>query len=302
MLKEYLDVEIYNAIIKNFNFNDINEIRMRLNQKIIIAIKNKKYFLKDENNDFIIINKFILDNFIKKISENSLYAFNDNIKNGFITLKNGVRVGLCGTVVSRGEEIITIKDFQAVNIRIPHEIKNCSLPAYNFLVEDRVRNTLIISAPGCGKTTFLKDFIYQLNEQNVPLNIMIVDERCEIYTNQNQETFQDMGAFCDVYTNCSKSFALRNGIRSMSPDVIFTDEIDLNNDFESIVEAMNCGVNIVATIHAKDIKELRRKKGFDEVLVNKLFSRFVVLTNEQGPGTLSQIYDERLNCIYCKTT
>ena len=87
----------------------------------------------------------------------------------------------------------------------------------------------------------------------------------------------------------------------MNPDVIITDEIDLEKDLTSIIEAMNCGVNVVASIHAKDIKQLRQKKGFDEVLNNKLFSRFVVLTNEEGPGTLSHIYDEKLNCLYCKT-
>ena len=127
---------------------------------------------------------------------------------------------------------------------------------------------------------------------------LIADERNEICSFQKQ----DIGAFCDVYTNCSKSYAFKNGIRSMSPDVIFTDEIDLDKDFESLIEAINCGVNVVATIHARDIKELRRKKGFEDVLVNKFFSRFVVLTNDQGPGTLSSIYDEKLNCIYCKTT
>lgn len=86
----------------------------------------------------------------------------------------------------------------------------------------------------------------------------------------------------------------------MSPDVIMTDEIDLDKDLNSLLEAMNCGVNVVATIHAKDLNQLKRKSGFDEILNNKIFSRFVVLTKDEGPGTLSQIYDEKLNCIYCK--
>ena len=300
MLKDYLDRDVYNLIIKNFSFNDITEIRLRVNERIIIVIKNKKYFLKDESNEFVVINRFMLDNFIKKISENSLYAFNDNIINGYITLEKGIRVGLCGTVVMDENKVVTIKDFQSVNIRIPHTIKNCSVPAYDFLVDDKVKNTLIVSAPGCGKTTFLRDFIFQLNEKSMPLNILIADERNEICSVSNGETNQYLGGFCDIYTNCSKSFAFKNGIRSMSPDVIVTDEIDLDRDLNSLIEAMNCGVNVVATIHARDLKQLKQKKGFDEIIDNKIFSRFVVLTNDEGPGTLSQIYDEKLNCLYCK--
>jgi len=301
MLKEYLDREIYNLITKNFSFNDITEIRMRNNEKIVLVIKNKKFYLKNEDNEFVVINKRILDNFIRNISENSIYAFNDNIINGYITLNHGIRVGLCGTVVMSEGHVVTIKDFQSVNIRIPHTIRNCSLPAYDFLVDDGVKNTLIISSPGCGKTTFLRDFLFQLFQHNLPINILVADERNEICSASNGEISQYVGGFCDIYTNCTKNFAFKNGIRSMSPDVIVTDEIDLNRDLDCLIEAINCGVNVVATIHAKNIKQLKQKSGFDEIINNRFFSRYVVLTNDEGPGTLSEIYDEKLNCIYCKT-
>lgn len=301
MLKDYLDREIYNLITKNFSFNDITEIRMRINEKLIIVIKSKKYYLKNEQNEFVVINRLILDNFIKRISENSIYAFNESIINGYITLPKGIRVGLSGTVVNDGNRIVTIKDFQSVNIRIPHMIRNCSAPAYEFLVDDEIKNTLIVSAPGCGKTTFLRDFIVQLYQHNVSKNILIADERNEICSVVNGCLELSLGGFCDVYTNCKKSFAFKNGIRSMAPDVIITDEIDLSRDMNCILEAINCGVNVVATIHAKDLNQLKKKAGFDEILNQKFFSRYVVLSNDEGPGTLSAIYDERLNCIYCKT-
>ena len=301
MLKDYLDRDLYNLIIKNFSFNDITELRMRVNEKLIVVIKNKKFYLKDNNNEYFTVSRTILDNFIRRISENSIYAFNDNIINGYITLPSGIRVGLCGTVVMQDNKVVTIKDFQSVNIRIPHTIRNCSIPAYEYIVDGEIKNTLILSSPGAGKTTFLKDLIYQLNIKNQSKNILIADERNEICSVVNGETNQYLGGFCDIYTNCSKKFAFNNGIRSMSPDVIVTDEIDLEKDLDYIIEAINCGVNVVATIHAKNIKQLKQKKGFDEVLNNKIFSRFVVLTNDEGPGTLSNIYDEKLNCIYCRT-
>ena len=269
MLKEYLDVETYTAIVKSFNFNDITEIRMRLNQKLIVVIKTKKYYIKNETDEFIVATKQMLENFIRKISENSIYAYNDNIINGFITLKNGVRVGLSGTVVYEDGKPTTIKDFQ--------------------------------SAPGSGKTTFLRDFIMQLSRRKISKNVLVVDERNEICSLCHGEHSFDLGGFCDVFTNCTKEFGFKNGIRSMSPDVIITDELDLSNDLNIIKQAVNCGVNIVATIHAKNIMQLRQKEEFEDVLRKKYFSRFVILNNDNGPGTLSEIYDEKLNCIYCKT-
>lgn len=300
MLKDFLDRDIYNLIIKNFSFNDITEIRMRVNQNIIIAVKNKKYYLKNDNNEFVKVNKISIENFIRRASENSLYVYNDNVINGFLTLANGIRIGISGYVVVENGKITTIKDFQAINIRIPHIIRNCSLPAYDFLVNDEIQNTLIVSAPGSGKTTFIRDFVYQLYQHNISKNILVIDERNEICSAVNGEPKIDLGGFCDIYTNCSKSYAFKNGIRSMSPDVIITDELDLENDLDCILEAINCGVNVVATIHAKNINQLKMKKGFDRILDEKFFNRFVVLSNSEGPGTLTNIYDEKLNCIYCR--
>ena len=145
MLKDYLDFETYNLIIKNFNFNDITEIRMRVNQRLIICIKNKKFFLFNEKKEYVIVSKLMIENFIKRACENSLYAYNQNICEGYITLPGGIRVGLCGEVVSEDIKIKTVKNFQAINIRIPHIIKNCSLLAFEYLFNTEINNTLIIS-------------------------------------------------------------------------------------------------------------------------------------------------------------
>ncbi len=300
MLKDYLDREVYSLIIKSFSFRDITEIRMRVNQNLIIVVKNKKYYLKNENQEFIKVDRLMLDNFIKRASESSIYAFNDSIINGYITLPKGIRVGLSGYVVRDKDTISTIKEFQAVNIRIPHMIKNCSLVAYDYIYSGEVKNTLIISSPGSGKTTFLRDIVYQLANHNISQNILIADERNEICSIIEGNPSLDIGGFSDIYTNCSKEFAFKNGIRSMAPDVIITDEIDLDKDLISIVDAINSGVKVIATIHSRDILELKKKRFFDNLIDNKIFDRFIVLTNDEGPGTMTNIYDEKLNCIYCR--
>lgn len=300
MLKDYLDVETYAMLAKSFDFNSITEIRMRLNQKLIVCIKSKKYYLKNDKQQYVIVTNEMLQNFIRRISENSLYAYNESLIQGYITLPKGVRVGICGSYVFDQDKLVTIKDFQAVNIRIPHQIKNCSLNAYLFLVDGgEIKSTLIISPPGAGKTTFLRDFVYQLGQHNISKNILIVDERNEICSCVDGKPELDLGGFCDVIANCNKRLAFKNGIRSMAPDVIVTDELDLENDLESVKLALNCGVKVVATIHAKDVNELRRKAGFEKLLEEKYFSRFVVLGFENGPGSLQTIYNEKLNCLYC---
>ena len=282
MLKDYLQRDIYNLIIKSFSFNDITEIRMRVNQRIIIVIKNKKYYLKNNDGEYVVSSSEMIDNFIRRASENSLYAFNESIINGYLSIKGGIRIGISGYVVYDNDKVITIKDFQSVNIRIPHIIKNCSLPAFDFLVGEEVFNTLIISPPGAGKTTFLRDFIYQLGSHNISKNVLIVDERNEICSVIGSEANINLGGFCDIYSNSTKAYAFTNGIRAMRPDVIVTDEIDLNKDLEAIKEAINCGVRVVATIHAQDIKQLRRKRGFDYILDNKMFERFIILSDTEG--------------------
>lgn len=301
MLKDYLDAETYNLITKFFSFNDITEIRMRVNQRIIVCVKNKKYYLKNAEQEFVVVDKITMENFIRRICENSVYAHNESIKNGYITLAKGVRVGICGSCVFDNGKLITIKDFQAVNIRIPHQIKNCSLNAYEFLVNgDEIESTLILSPPAAGKTTFLRDFIYQLSEHNISKNVLIVDERNEICSCVDGEPGLSVGGFCDIISNCDKHTAFKNGIRSMAPDVIVTDELDLEKDLEIIKEAINSGVKVVATIHAKNMAELRRKANFEQVLNDQYFARFVVLSSDEGPGTLNAVLNEKLNYLYCR--
>ena len=140
MLKDYLDRDIYNLITKSFSFSDITEIRMRVNENLIVVVKNKKYYLKDEAGEFVKVNSNMIENFVRRASENSIYAFNDNIVNGFITLPKGIRVGLCGNIVTDGDKIVTVKEFQSVNIRIPHVIRNCSLAAFVLLRAVDVKN------------------------------------------------------------------------------------------------------------------------------------------------------------------
>jgi stage III sporulation protein AA len=296
MLRNILP-EYINELFKNINFNHINEIRFRVGSPIIV-MGDRRYYLSnqgltlDERQAIKVYSKLI-EEILQIISHDSLYAINDQLVRGYISI-DGIRIGVAGELVVVNNVVKTIKNISSLNIRIPHFVKNCSLGIFNYLVNSKLYNTLIISPPGAGKTTFLRDFIYQINNnKNRELNVLVVDERSEI-TTISEYRFEDV----DVYKNCSKSYAFDNGIRSMKPDVIVTDEINIDNDLQAIENAITSGVKVVATIHASSILDLKNKKSFQNILDKKLFDRYVVLGFSNGVGTIEGVYNELFRCIY----
>lgn len=186
-------------------------------------------------------------------------------------------------------------------IRIPHKIKNCSLSAYkHILKENKLYNTLVISPPGAGKTTFLRDFIYQLSIRNICLNVLVLDERGELAAvNERGKSILESN-FTDVLSFISKSAGFLYGIRSLNPDLIICDEIGEKEDADALRYASNCGVAVMASIHAESIDELKNKEDFKEIISEKIFERYVVLSKRNGPGTYENIYDENFNSVYFK--
>ncbi len=303
MLNNILPPHIYSCF-KNIAINKITEIRIRAQEKIVVhTMDGCKYLSADgvtENAERAMEAKQSDITFVlKKISNNSLYTINDQLINGYVSVSGGVRIGVAGEIVSTNGHIKTIKNITSLNIRIPHEIKNCSLSTYLHLVKDsRVLNTLILSPPGAGKTTFLRDFAHQIAKREKGKNILVVDERGEISGMSDGIKQLSIGNV-DVYSNCKKSYAFENGIRSMKPDVIVTDELNLGSDLLAVETAITSGVGVVATMHASSINDLRNKKAFNELIAKKLFDRFVLLSCNFGPGTIEGVYNENLSCIYC---
>ena len=304
MLESYLPTNIVNALNRYKDLIELNEIRLRVNKPIIVSVKAKKYYLGNHGfcnkEDAIICDYATIQSIVYKFAENSVYSVNDYIKNGYITLKGGIRVGLAGEVVSENGQVTTIKNFQGLNIRIPHLIEGCSEIALDYILKEGFNNTLVLSPPGSGKTTFLRDIILQLSKRNYSYNVLVCDERNEILSTNNGEADFNLGGFADVYSNCSKEFAFKQGIRSMNPDIIVCDEIDIDKDLQTVIDATNCGVKVLCTIHCDNINQLKQKKNFDFIFQNKIFDRFIFLSNQEGPGTLTSIYDGKLQCVYCR--
>ncbi len=290
--------------VKNINLSQLAEIRLRIGAPIMVNVSGENKFLtpngaEDSDENAIICKNSTLDYVLQVASNQSLYTINDQLIQGYITVKGGIRIGVAGEVVTVNGNINTIKNITSLNIRIPHEIKNCSLNSYLYLTKNNLPfSTLILSPAGAGKTTFIRDLAYQLSKRNKKINILIVDERSEI-TGISEGLMNLNAGNVDVICNSKKKFAFENGIRSLKPDVIITDELNLSGDLVAIENAISSGVRVIATIHASSIHDLKNKHGFTELLSKKLFERFVVLSLNNGAGTMEGVYNDNLSCIYC---
>lgn len=296
MLDSILPEKIISAL-KTLSYANLQEIRLRVNKPITVCYCSKFYFLgssgivNNKNNAIFVTSTEIAD-IVHRASNYSIYTINDNLKQGYITIGGGERIGIIGQVVSENGRIITIKNFSSLNIRIPHEIKGISDELMDYLIEDNeFLNTLILSSPAVGKTTLIRDIVRNLSSKFAK-NVLVVDERNEISASFNAESTMDLGDFSDVITFSSKEFAFTNGIRSMSPDIIATDEIGSGCDYDAILRASSCGVKILATIHAKDIDELIKKPDFMVLKKLKTFKRYVVLKLTKGVRVIDKVYDE----------
>lgn len=283
-------------------FQDTEEIRIRLNRNILIK-NHKNQYVVTENGTISSINSLKnsykptledMNQTIETMSEYSIYAFEQELKNGFITLKGGFRVGIAGKVILENDIVKTVKNISSINIRIPREVKGCAKKVINSF-EDDIMSTLIISPPNCGKTTILRDMVRTVSNKGV--NVGIVDERSEIAGSYMGNLELDVGANTDVLDRCPKAWGMIMLLRSMSPSVIAVDEIGSFEDLASIEKICTSGVKVFCTIHSSDIAEVINRHELKYLFENKVFKRFVVLTREDGLCKIASIYNEKFQEI-----
>ncbi len=275
--------------IKNIPINHLQEIRLRKNLPVKIKFDNKSFYLCDNGQTLLKSKSIICDEqdisfVISNVCEHSIYAHNENIINGFLTTLDGCRIGVAGECVADNNKIITLKNFTSLNIRIPHSVEGCSDLVFNKIYSNGIYNTLIISPPFYGKTTIIKDLCKKIND-TYDYSILLVDERGE-FAKVNGENI-------DVIKYASKDYAFNCAIRSMSPDIIFADELSSKEDWLSVKKVVDSGVKIVATCHGKTILDVIKNSNF----VSGVFNRYVILKSLGTPGKVESIYDEEFNKV-----
>lgn len=300
-------IKIFSKEIRNIlmnlavDFSHVQEIRLRVYAPLLILYHNKEFYisktgqLTGEDKEAYIVSREELRETMEYISNYSLYAFEEELKQGFITIQGGHRVGIAGKTVVDDTGIRTMKFISFLNIRLSHQIKGCADPVIPFVYQDRdVFHTLIISPPRCGKTTLLRDMIRQISNgyaDEPGITVGVVDERSEIGSCFQGIPQNELGIRTDILDCCPKAKGMLMLIRTMSPRVIAVDEIGSREDLEAIEYVMNCGCKLIATVHGSSIDDIRQKPVLKKLVKDQIFERYVILNNIGRIGNISQIYD-----------
>lgn len=284
-------------ICYNINENTIEEIRIRVDRPVILKYPEGK----EDILDHVVTQNEIL-NILQSLCNNSIYSYQSQICDGYITLQGGHRVGITGNVAMKDGKITNVNYVFSLNFRIAREIigasdeilkevitrinsQNNFKNSNNDTSNLEINNTLIVSKPGCGKTTVLRDLVRNIS--NMGFTVSLIDERGEIASMYKGIPQNDIGLRTDVMDNVTKSLGMKIAVRTMAPQVIVADEIGTEGDLEAINYGICSGVKGIFTAHGSDISELRQNETLNKLYEEKLFKRIIFLENR---GKMGKVY------------
>lgn len=275
---------------EQLQFEQLQEIRLRAGCPVILLYGGKEKILPMKATERGI--RETLD----YVSDYSLYAYENELKQGFITIEGGHRVGMAGQVLIENGRVKNLKQISSLNVRVSHEIIGCADAVFPYITHNKqMYHTLLISPPRCGKTTLLRDLIRQISDGNEWVKgctVGVVDERSELAGCYQGIPQNQMGIRTDVLDGCPKADGMLMLIRSMSPQVVAVDEIGAAEDLQAIKYAMHCGCKMLATVHGESLDELKMKPLFEQMIRERCFERYVLLGNRRKTGDVEAIYDK----------
>ncbi len=271
----------------------VTEIVLRTNAPVCIYERKRMFFITD--NGFLTDSAYTenlltasskeMEQIVLRLCDYSVYAFQNEINSGFITIDGGVRVGLCGKAVINKGEITNVRDISSLSFRVARDISGCATSLIQKL--DPLGGVLICGVPGSGKTTLIRDAARQLSYR---YRVSVLDERGELSAFHRGKSGFSLG-LCDVYNGYPKGNAANCAIRSMAPEIIVCDEMGDQSDVDLLLYSMRCGVAFIATVHASSMQDLRRREITSKIINTGAFRYIVFLSSDGNVGKIDKIYE-----------
>ncbi len=285
----------------DLDFARLQEIRLRALAPLMIRYDGEEFFLnesgerqKSPRGAWQVTEKEIRET-MEFVGKYSLYAYEDELKQGYLTLRGGHRIGIAGKVVLNQDKVRSIRYISCLNIRLSHQVLGCADSVLPWVYDETgVRHTLIISPPRCGKTTLLRDLVRQISNGKGKLpgyTVGVVDERSEICGCYLGVPSNDVGIRTDVMDGCPKAEGMMMMVRSMAPEVIAVDEIGKYEDIHAIETALFCGCRLIATVHGSSLEDIHSKPLFQRLMEEQVFERYLILYNGERTGMIRKILD-----------
>ena len=259
----------------------VEELRLRVMHPLtVLTLEGELNAAPDGRASLVTVED--LEQMLGAVTEYSRYACIETLRQGFLPLRGGFRLGVCGSAVVRDGEVSNLKDISSLALRI---VLGSDIAPQLFSADGRFLSTLILSPPGGGKTTLLRDLIRVLSlgdAEHRALRVAVIDERCELAVCCKGRAQMELGNHTDVLSLCPKAVGIPMVLRGMNPQVIAVDEITAEEDIRAMCLAANCGVGLLASIHAASVDELHQKPLWRELLRARVFRRCIVIRSNGG--------------------